>query len=87
MAAEGREHSDISEKRRYGLARMQSIIQAGYGVVLCIKANMNLIHYPMCNGSYVVIPPQAHITRERNCVKWAETTDFLLFLLKPVKQT
>lgn len=48
--------SDISERRPFGVARMQSIIQAGYGVVHCIRANVNMIPYPMCNSSYVVIP-------------------------------
>lgn len=79
----GREGSDIGEKRLFGFARMQSMIQAGYGVVYCIRANVNMIPYPMCNSSYVVIPLQANITRERKCVKWAETTAFLLLPLKP----
>lgn len=77
-----REGSDISEKRLFGLARTQSIVQAGYGVVHCTRANVNMIPYQMCNSGYVVIPLQANITRERNCVKWAETTAFSL--LKPV---
>lgn len=82
MGAGGRQRSDISEERPFGLARMQSIIQAGYGVVHCIRANVNMIPYPMWNSSYVVIPLKANITRERNHVKLA----FLLFPLKPVLQ-
>lgn len=70
MGAELRE-SDISEKRVFGLARMQSIMWAGCAVVHHVRANVNMIPHPMCNSSYVVILPQANITRER---KWAETT-------------
>lgn len=63
--AEGEQDSDISKEQPFGLARMQSIIQAGYGVVHCIRANVNMIPYPVWNSSYVAVPLQANITRER----------------------
>lgn len=66
MGAEGVQGSDISEVWPFGLAKMQSIIQAGYGGAHCVRANVNMIPYPVWNSSYVVVPLKANITRERN---------------------
>lgn len=66
MGAEGKQGTDISKEQPFGLARMQSIIQAGCSVVHCIGANVNMIPYPMWNSSYVIVVPlRANNTRER----------------------
>lgn len=88
MGSEGRGGgSDLREKWLFSLERMQSMIQAGY-VVYGIRSNINMRPHPMCNSSYLVIPLQVNITRERNGVKWAETKAFfiLLFPLKLAQQ-
>ena len=74
--------SDISERRPFGVARMQSIIQAGYGVVHCISANVNMIPYPMCNSSYVVIPFGSQYYEGKGAV-WNGLRQQLFLLLPP----